>query len=446
MDDSLIFDIINSIENKENILLHGPGGCGKSYCLKYIADYFQKKNKKIACTSTTGVSAINLCDSERKISATTLHSWSGIGIGTLSAKKLIAKIYTKKEARERWLTTEILILDEVSMLGATLIDKIDYIGRHIRQSDLPFGGLQVIFSGDFLQLPPVKDDWAFNSDVWESIKFHPYILTEPKRYDDLDYFNMLLRIRNGLHTLVDEKSIKARIVAYKNFLEIVKNSKENINIIKPTRIYSKKKDVDQENFSELEKLDGDVEEFIAVDNFTKITDKAKPDYYFEALDENIPRSIALKKGAQVMLKFNLDIKQGFVNGTRGVVLDIDAGNQTVLVRFLNGKKLLVEKIVWTNEDKDGIATRTQIPLILAWSVTCHKCQSTTLDYAIIDLGPDIFCDGQAYVALSRVRNFRGLFITNFLSSSLRVNKEALGYSNTLIEHFDEFKKYKEEEK
>lgn len=444
MNDELILDIINSIENKENILLHGPGGCGKSYCLKYIANYFQLKGKVIACTSTTGVSAINLCDAERKISATTLHSWSGIGMGTLSAKKLVARIIIKKEARERWLNTEILILDEVSMLGSTLIDKLDYIGKNIRHDDRPFGGLQVIFSGDFLQLPPVKDDWAFNSDVWESVKFHPYILTEPKRYDDLDYFNMLLRVRSGLHTLVDEKAIKARIIAYKKFLEVVKNSKENTNIIKPTRIHSKKKDVDQENFTELEKLDGEIEEFIAIDNFTKITDKAKPEYYFEALDENIPRSIALKKGAQVMLKFNLDIKQGFVNGSRGVILDIDSDNQTVLVRFLNGKKLLVEKIAWTNEDKDGIATRLQIPLILAWANTVHKCQSVTLDYAIIDLGPDIFCDGQAYVALSRVRNFKGLFITNFLSSSLRVNKEALGYSNKLDEYFLEFKKYKEE--
>ena len=445
MNDEIILDIINSIDNKENILLHGPGGCGKSYCLKYIANYYQLKGKNISCTSTTGVSAINLCDAERKISATTLHSWSGIGMGTLSAKKLVAKVIIKKEARERWLNTEILILDEVSMLGSTLIDKLDYIGRNIRHDDRPFGGLQVIFSGDFLQLPPVKDDWAFNSDVWSSVNFHPYILTEPKRYDDLDYFNMLLRVRSGLHTIADEKAIKARIVAYKNFLEVVKNSKENTNIIKPTRIHSKKKDVDQENFSELEKLDGDVEEFIASDNFTKITDKAKPEYYFEALDENIPRSIALKKGAQVMLKFNLDIKQGFVNGTRGVVLDIDRDNETVLVKFLNGKKLLVEKITWTNEDKDGIATRVQIPLILAWAGTIHKVQSVTLDYAIIDLGPDIFCDGQAYVALSRVRNFKGLFITNFLSSSLRVNREALGYSKSLDDHFSEFKKYKEEE-
>jgi ATP-dependent exoDNAse (exonuclease V) alpha subunit len=120
-----------------------------------------------------------------------------------------------------------------------------------------------------------------------------------------------------------------------------------------------------------------------------------------------------------------------VNGTRGVVLNIES--ERVTVRFINGKKLIIEKIPWTVEDKDGMAVRHQIPLLLAWACTNHRVQSTTLDYAVCDLGTNIFCEGQAYVALSRVRNLHGLFITEFYPPSIKVNKKALEYSKTLEE-------------
>jgi ATP-dependent DNA helicase PIF1 len=370
--DDINQEIIDSIENKENIIFHGPGGCGKSYSIKFIANFFQSRGKKVYCTATTGVAAINLCDSEKKITATTLHSWAGVGTAKLSAKKLFFKVAHSK-ARERWEETELLIIDEVSMLGAEFMDKLDYIGQNIKHCDKPFGGIQLLLSGDFLQLPPVKDEWVFNSRVWDKFNLHPFIFEEPKRYDDRDYFNFLLRIRNGSHTPEDEKKIRARIKAYTKFLEIVKSNKDNINIVKPTFIYSKKKDVNQENEIELDKLEGEAIEFIAEDSFTPYNNKARYDYYIELLDDSIPKAIALKKGAQVMLKFNLDTKGGLVNGTRGVVLNIESGRVTV--RFINGKKLIIEKIPWEVEDKDGCAVRHQIPLLLAWACTVHKCVS-----------------------------------------------------------------------
>jgi|694.fasta_scaffold03339_21 ATP-dependent DNA helicase PIF1 len=423
-------EIIDAVENGENIIFHGPGGCGKSYSIKFIANFFQSKGKKVYCTATTGVAAINLCDSEKKITATTLHSWAGVGTAKLSAQKLFYKVAHSK-ARERWEDTDLLIIDEVSMLGAEFMDKLDYIGQNIKHCDKPFGGIQVLLSGDFLQLPPVKDEWVFHSHVWNRFNLHPFIFEEPKRYDDLEYFNFLLRIRNGTHTSEDEKKIRARIKAYSKFLEIVKTNKDNVNIIKPTFIYSKKKDVNQINEFELDKLEGETIEFIAEDSFTPYNNKARYDYYIELLEDSIPKAIPLKKGAQIMLKFNLDTKGGLVNGTRGVVLNIES--ERVTVRFINGKKLIIEKIPWTVEDKDGMAVRHQIPLLLAWACTNHRVQSTTLDYAVCDLGTNIFCEGQAYVALSRVRNLHGLFITEFYPPSIKVNKKALEYSKTLEE-------------
>lgn len=365
--------IINAIENGENVILHGPGGCGKSYSIKIIAEYFLNKGKNVCCVATTGIAAINLCVPEKKIQATTLHSWSGIGMGKGLASRLLAKVSHDPYAKERWMNTQILILDEVSMLGADLLDNLDYIGQAIRNSKKPFGGLQIVFSGDFLQLPPVKDEWVFKSLVWGRIHFHPFIFNTPKRYDDNEYFQLLLRVRDGVITPDDEKKLKARVKAYQKFRVLLQDNAQNANIVRPTFIYSKKKDVEQENITELDKLEGETFDFIAEDRFTPLTKKAKIDQYITLLDDSIPKIVSLKKGAQVMLKFNIDVKGGLVNGSRGVITELNQSG--VMVRFINGKKLKIGRISWEIEDKDGIAIREQIPFILAWAITIHRCVS-----------------------------------------------------------------------
>ena len=428
-DDEELHRILVAVENGENIILHGPGGTGKSYKLREIAENLTAQGKWVCCTATTGVAALNLNVPEKKIAATTLHSWAGVGLAQGVAKKLYAKVYHDEQAKKRWLYTDVLILDEVSMLGADLFDKLDYIGRNIRlEKEKPFGGLQLILSGDFLQLPPVKDEWAFKSFAWKEMPLVPFIFETPKRYDDEAYFELLLRVREGKQTREDVKKLRARVRAHQKLQKILEKT-ESMNVIKPTILYSRRVDVDYYNEQELEKLPGRTMEYVADDTFTAFNGNARYDHYIRLLDDAMPKAVPLKVGAQVMLKCNLDVKGGLVNGSRGVILEMNP--EDVYVRFINGKKLIVKKHTWTIEDKDGKASRSQIPFILAWALTIHKAQGATLDYAICDLGPSVFAPGQAYVALSRVRNLKGLFICEFYTPSIKVNKTALRYARQL---------------
>lgn len=421
--------IVKAIDNGQNVLIHGPGGTGKSYLLREVASLFTDKGRIVFCTATTGIAAINLSVPSKLIAGCTLHSWSGIGKGDETPQKLVARVNHNDAARKRWTETDILILDEVSMLGAELLDKLDFVGRTIRrQKSLPFGGLQFVFSGDFLQLPPVNAKWAFESFVWKEMeqKFRPFILETPKRYEDIEWFNRLLRIRKGEQTMEDVKFLHSRVSAYDKWMKSPES--KDIKAIKPTMLHSKKVDVEFQNERELRKLPGAPKDFIAVDDFVKYNNHARFDDYIKPLDDTIPRCISLNTGAQVMLKANLDIKGGLANGSRGVIVDILGDEiKSVRVKWLNGKITTVTVHTWIQEDKDGKATRTQIPLILAWSITIHKSQGCTLDYAICDLGPSCWLEGMAYVALSRVRSSQGLFLVEFYPPVVKVHPLALEY-------------------
>lgn len=406
-----------------------------THTIKKIASYLKFKGKEIACTATTGVAALGLAVPENFIISRTLHSWAGVGLAKGEVNGLVRKIKSNIDAMERWRIVSILILDEVSMLGREFFDKLEEVARKIKKSHLPFGGIQLILSGDFLQLPPVKDDWVFNSDSWKTLNLIPFIFKEPKRYDDIDYFHLLLRTREGSHTLQDVKKLKARTTAYKKLIEYLKTS--NVTSIKPTIMYSKRSDVNSFNIIELEKLEGSSCIYKAYDQIKYKTQVSKDDNYAIMLDDHAPREITLKIGAQVMLKVNLNVNEGLVNGSRGVVLEMLPA--AVYIRFINGVKIWIGIYEWILEDKDGKATRAQIPLILAWALTVHKSQGVTLDYAICDLGSSIFSAGQAYVALSRVRNIQGLFISSFNANSLdMIDKRALNYSKSLEDHKEKY--------
>lgn len=421
--------IVKALDNGQSVLLHGPGGTGKSYLLREIASLFTDKGRIVYCTATTGIAAINLSVPSKLIAGCTLHSWAGIGKGDDPPQKLVARVNHNDAARKRWLETDILILDEVSMLGAELLDKLDFVGRSIRrEKSLPFGGLQFVFSGDFLQLPPVNAKWAFESFVWKELSetFCPFILETPKRYEDIEWFERLLRFRKAEHTKEDIKFLHSRVAAYDKWLKSPES--KDIGTVKPTMLHSKKVDVEFQNERELRKLPGTPKDFIAVDNFIKYNNHARFDDYIKPLDDDIPRCISLNVGAQVMLKANLDIKGGLANGSRGVVTELIGSDEGgVRVKWLNGKSTIVSVHTWIQEDKDGKATRTQMPLILAWSYTIHKSQGCTLDYAICDIGPSCWLQGMAYVALSRVRSSQGLLLVEFYPPAIKVHHLALEY-------------------
>jgi hypothetical protein len=202
-------------------------------------------------------------------------------------------------------------------------------------------------------------------------------------------------------------------------------------VVKPTMLYSRKVDVEGENAIELEKLPYGPVTWNATDAFTAIVKKTRKESYVQKMDDAIPPSVTIKVGAQVMLKANVDVSGGLANGSRGVVVR-STYPHGVYVKWMSGLVTLVVPFIWDYNDKYGRISRSQIPLILAWAFTIHKSQSTTLDYAIVNLGTSIFLPGQAYVALSRVRSGRGLFIEELVPRVITCNQDALTYVDSLV--------------
>ncbi len=437
--DKLIDNMVNCILNGRNIILHGPGGVGKSYNIKKIVAKLRLSMKNVYTTATTGVAAINL--SSNCFPVSTLHRFAGIGTGQLELKELVYRVISEKKSLNRWIKTQILVIDEISMLGAELFDKLDHIAKYVRKNNLPFGGIKLVVSGDFLQLPPVKDDWVFKSKNWEELDFRPFILEVPYRYDDNEFFYMLLRIRKGEQNEKDIRILNARVSANKKVSEIIRKaeSEGKCDFVKPTMFYSTKKDVNKYNQIELDKLPGAITEFIAKDSIVTSKKGLTLDQYTKILEDDLPQKIGFKVGAQVMLKVNLSVECGLVNGSRGVVSEIISG-EALIVKFINGTIRRVEIYERKYEDKHAIVIRKQIPFILAYASTIHKSQSSTLDYTVVDLGPTLFTDGQAYVALSRCRALKGLFVSNFYPNRIKADTKAKEYAQLLE------KKAMEEEK
>lgn len=388
---------LNLIKEGKSVFFTGCAGTGKSYLLRHLKTVLPDRTTYY--TAMTGIAAYG-------IGGTTLHSFAGIGLGTLPAHVLVGKIKNFPEACIRWIQCEVLVIDEISMCSNILFDKLEFIARKIRDNDLPFGGIQLILCGDFYQLPPVitsKDpdetDYCFTSENWNSCVPHFIELKTVFRQTDEKFVDILNQIRIGE---VTDETVK--------ILNTLKRPLETKDGIEPTRLYARNIDVDAENRRYLDQIDE--EEF----NF-KSEDTARNRFAKESLQKNCiaPEILDLKVGAQVMLLKN---EYGQVNGSRGVVTKINKGKtlklSTVEVKFLNGSIANVAPMKWEHSDKFGNteATRLQIPLKLAWAVTIHKSQGLSLDYVTVDL-TKVFAEGMTYVALSRARTMEGLSITSF---------------------------------
>lgn len=417
----------------ENVFITGPGGSGKSYFIQQVYKHACNNNKRIQVSAMTGCAAILL-----ESAAKTLHSWANIGLASGDPEEISNKIRKSILKRANWTNTEILVVDEVSMMSQKIFELLDLIGKKTRRNNKPFGGIQLIFSGDFYQLPPVgsssdekTNNFCFESALWNNIfslknqiEFN-YIF----RQDDEEFKKILNEIRHG-------KLFKSSLKILQSCID--KPIKET-NIIKPTILYPTKKMVDRLNQQEMEKLSNEDMTFISCiteDSNEKKTYNYTPQelsYEINALNNNslCEKNLCLKVGAQVMCVANLDMSSRFpiVNGSQGKIIDVSEKGFPI-VRFLNGVEMTISHHTWRSEKYPSICLK-QIPLILAWAITIHKSQGISLDQAEINAGSRIFECGQTYVALSRVKNLQGLYLTAFDPQQIRVKKKVREYYNNI---------------
>jgi len=361
----------------DHVFLTGGGGVGKSYLLAAIDHDFPGMKHRFSGTrlpriqmcALTGCAALLLGHK-----AKTLHSWAGIGLGKGTMGELYVKIRRNTKSMRNWLLTDLLIIDEVSMMTAELLDKLNELGKKIRKSTKPFGGIQVLLVGDFYQLPPVnrgdeKTQFAFESAVWKEAAFTCVELTIIQRQKDEGFQSILKEARRG--ALTKESCQVLRQYEGRDW----RSQK-----IRPTLLFPRRSEVELINDTNLKALKGQRETFKA----RLVYDGKMPNGFVES-DEGFQRALTkmdadgaystqleLVQEAQVMLIANIDPEAGLVNGSRGVVAGFCPSSRLPMIEFMNGARKLIGQHNWPIEDYEFCA-RSQIPLRLAWAVTIHKC-------------------------------------------------------------------------
>lgn len=475
----------------KSIFFTGAAGTGKSVLLRSIIRGMWRKYKQseeVAITATTGMAALN-------IGGRTLHSWAGVGMGTKPVGDLIRDIQKKRDCLERWQKVRVLIIDEVSMLDGTLLDKLDKIGRRVRKADKPFGGIKLILTGDFYQLPPVakgneKLVFAFQAKCWNEYLDGCFELkTVHRQKGDNTLIEMLTAMRkNNLTPEINRKFAElSRPVTFSDGNEA-------------THLYSLRREVAVANQRRLDALPGRIFEFRALDG------GVAPEFVRKSLLDSFREEevLQLKIGTQVMLVENKT--PSLVNGSRGRVetfvpeaawsrirtrmdripdyLELynavlngldetdhsikvrldrlqpkvrdelyffargssdakktgDAGELIPVVRFpslgLEPMPRHENKVMRVGRDGKELpepeAFRSQIPLVLSYAMSIHKAQGQTIDRLVVDLNK-IFAAGQAYVAVSRATNRENLQILNFSSSKVFVHKDVTKFYQELQE-------------
>lgn len=393
----------------ESVLLTGPAGAGKTFVLNQFIKIAKYEGKHVSVTATTGLAATHL-------GGTTIHAWAGIGVLDHLPNGFAEHI--AKGRREIIEKTDVLIIDEISMLHDYRLDMVDEACRLVRRKDEPFGGIQVIMSGDFFQLPPINrgesraGGFVVHSKIWQELDPTICYLEEQHRQDDEELLDILNALRDGDIRRHHAEKLLAR-VDQKPPSDAVLTELHTVNI-----------DVDRLNELKLDELSGD-ELF-----YTQTSTGA--DNYVENLQRSVlaPSVLRLKKGALVMAVKNATDRR-YANGSIGTVVDFEPATEYPIVQFRNGKTVTMMPDTWELRDGDKKrASITQIPLRLAWAITVHKSQGMTLDAARIDLRK-AFVEGMGYVALSRVKNLSNLYLSGINRMALAISDDALAIDGQL---------------
>ena len=391
---------LNILKSGKNVFITGSAGTGKTYLLNEYTQYLKERRVYPTIVAPTGIAASHL-------GGQTIHSFFALGIRESIDEGYVEFLLDKKYLKTRFSKLKLLIIDEVSMISPELFSSMDLILRGFKGTDAPFGGVQVVISGDFFQLPPVsrvpkEKRFAWQSPVWKALDLQTCYLQDKFRQDDERLIGILDDIRSGNISESSETLLASR-------------HEKELSITTPTKLYTHNVDVDRINLDELNKLDGEPKHFVCE---TKGSEKNIEKIFKSSL---VLEELALKKGAVVIFIKN-NTEEGYVNGTTGVVQSFSPIDNMPIVRTTEGKKIKLDLEDWSLENDSGKVTATvsQVPLRLAWAITIHKSQGMTLDAAEIDLSKT-FETGQGYVALSRIKNIEGLRLMGLNPMALRVD-------------------------
>lgn len=410
-------EALNILKTGANVFLTGEPGSGKTHTINEYINYLKDNDIEVAITASTGIAATH-------IGGMTIHSWSGIGIKNKLDKYELDKIASTEYISKKIRRASVLIIDEISMLSSGTLDMVEAVCREVKQGTEAFGGLQIVFVGDFFQLPPIiknqtdkniqnklieereRSVFAYDSFAWESSRPFVCYLEEQYRQDDKDFLEILSAIRKDSFT--------------KSHLETIKSRKVEKNKLPPNipKLFSHNINVDFVNNETLSKIEQEIHSFdMSYDG---------KDALVSVLQKGClsPEKLILKIGAEVMFTKN-NQKEKFVNGTLGIVVGFEKINKYPVIRTKNGILITASPMEWGIEENGKILAKiSQIPLRLAWAITVHKSQGMSMDSAIMDLG-EVFEYGQGYVALSRVRRLSGLHIIGINEKAFKVHPEIL---------------------
>ena len=393
-----------------NVYLTGSAGSGKTYLLNKYIKYLESHGIPVAVTASTGIAATHM-------NGMTIHSWSGLGIKDHLDERELEKLEERKYLWKRFDKARVLIIDEISMLEGKQLEMVERICRRFKRNDKPFGGLQVILSGDFFQLPPVrkgedKDGEIIpKSKVWQILNPAVCYLEEQFRQKDDILTGILNKIRSNQIEEGDYQILEKRIGV-------------NISAFKPTKLYTHNADVDLINEKELAEINEQEITFVMTGdgplNLVEILKKSSI----------ATEVLKMKKGAEIMCIKN-NFEMGYVNGSRGKIVDFELDTRYPVVELYSGQRVTLKPESWSIEEEGRIkASIKQIPLRLAWAITIHKSQGMSLDNAEIDLGKT-FTYGMGYVALSRVRTLEGIILKSLDKKALLVDPRVLSLDQEL---------------
>lgn len=490
--------VLDLVLEGKSLFYTGAAGTGKSVLTRAIIKALQENNREVGITASTGLAAQN-------IGGETLHRFSGLGLALAPKEQLLNMARKRGPQSNNWRQVHTLIIDEVSMVDGELFDKLDYVAKGIRKNTKPFGGIQIIATGDFFQLPPVDKNsvkhLAFESEAWKAAIQSTFVLTEVFRQKgDNTLINVLNAMRLGELTASMNQTLKTlnRKVEYPDGIE-------------PTELYATRYEVENANASRLRKLTGARHFYLKQDDIPAARTDAQKAALVKRLEDAVmsPQRLELRHGAQVMLIRNMD--SSLVNGSLGKVLafltlesfnavfqdsvmkgisqdseefeeqlqqmekqemsvytnrvntqlkhskclrlspvpefehncPLDNTSDMVLpvIRFSTNVGSLVTTVkpfnfqISSSNHPDTIeAMRSQIPLILSWSISIHKAQGQTLDRVKVDL-KTIFEVGHAYVAISRATSMERLQILNYDPQKVRVNQKVIAFYKQLACNF-----------